>query len=77
MISLALAIFNILPIPALDGWRIVWVLTQAIGRFSPQSYFIIENYINFFFFVVLMLLGVYIMFKDLVQVRNVSIPFIG
>lgn len=77
MISLALAIFNLLPIPALDGWRVVWVLTQAIGRFSPQSYFIIENYINFFFFVVLMILGVYIMFKDLVQVRNVSIPFIG
>jgi RIP metalloprotease RseP len=77
MISLALAIFNILPIPALDGWRIVWVLTQAIGRFSPQSYFIIENYINFFFFVILMILGVYIMFKDLIQIWNVSIPFIG
>lgn len=77
MISLALAIFNILPIPALDGWRIVGVLTQAIGRFSPQSYFLIENYINLFFFVMLMILWIYIIIKDLDRFWQVTIPFIG
>lgn len=54
MISLALALFNVLPIPALDGGRIVGVLIQHIGRFSAEKYFVIENYINMFFFVILM-----------------------
>lgn len=77
MISLALAIFNILPIPALDGWRAIGVLLQAIGRRKPESYFVIENYFNIFFFVALMILGVYIIVQDLERWWWVSIPFIS
>jgi len=77
LISLALAIFNILPIPALDGGRILWVLIQKIWRLKAEKYFVVEGYINTVFFVLLMILWVYIIFKDLVVFRWVNIPFIG
>ncbi len=75
MISLALAIFNILPIPALDGGRLLGVLIQRIGRLKPEKYFNIEGYINLFFFIALMALGIYILLKDLTHFRDISIPF--
>lgn len=67
MISLALAIFNVLPIPALDGGRIVTAIIQAIGRFSPAKYFVWENYVNIFFFVLLMALGLFVIYKDIIR----------
>jgi len=77
MISLALAIFNVLPIPALDGGRLLGVLIQWLGKLKPEKYFNIEWYINFFFFVLLMGLGIYILLKDLVRFRDIKIPFLG
>lgn len=65
MISLALAVFNLLPIPALDGWRLVWVLIQTIFNIKKEKYFLIEWYINAFFFILLMIMWIYILFKDL------------
>lgn len=76
MISLALAIFNILPIPALDGWRALSVLIQSIGGRKPTSYFKIEWRLNMFFFLLLMALGIVIIFKDLHTARGVKLPFI-
>ncbi len=78
MISFALAVFNLLPIPALDGGRWLWVVIQSL--FFPkkiEKYFTIESYINFVFFVLLMGLGIYIILKDLVTAWGVNIPFIG
>jgi len=77
MISLALAIFNVLPIPALDGGRLLGVLIQRIGRLKEEKYFNIEGYINLIFFVALMWLGIYILLQDLVKMRGLKIPFIG
>lgn len=77
LISLALALFNILPIPALDWWRLLSVIIQWIGRLHPEKYFTIEGIINFVFFVLLMGLWIYIIFKDLVRFWGVKIPFIG
>ncbi len=77
MISLALAVFNVLPIPALDGGRAVWVLLQAAGRRKPEKYFVIENYFNVTFFVALMILGIYVIILDLDRRRGVNIPFIS
>ncbi|HCB51581.1 TPA: hypothetical protein DEP21_03330 [Patescibacteria group bacterium] len=67
MISLALAIFNVLPIPALDGGRLLGVLIQWIAKLKPEKYFTIEGYFNMIFFVLLMGLGVYIILKDLIR----------
>lgn len=77
MISLALAIFNVLPIPALDWGRLLWVLIQWVGKLKPEKYFTIEWYINLVFFILLMGLGIYILLKDLVQFRDIKIPFLG
>lgn len=77
MISLALAVFNILPIPALDGWRALWVIIQEVFGLKPEKYFIIENYFNIIFFVLLMRLGIYIILLDLVRFWWVSIPWLG
>lgn len=77
MISLALAIFNVIPLPALDGGRLLGVLIQWAGRLKAEKYFTIEGYINFVFFVLLMGLGIYIILRDLVRFRWVHIPFLG
>jgi regulator of sigma E protease len=77
MISLALAVFNVLPIPALDGWRALGVLIQEIFWLEPEKHFVIENYFNVTFFVLLMWLGIYIILLDLVRFWWVSIPWLG
>ncbi len=77
IISLALALFNVLPIPALDGGRLLGVLIQWIGRLKPEKYFSIEWRLNLFFFILLMGLGIYIIFKDLVRFWGVNMPWMG
>lgn len=77
MISLALAIFNLLPIPALDWGRLLGMWIQYLFRLPKEKYFKIEGYINFVFFITLLVVGVLIIFQDLSRFRNVSIPFIG
>jgi len=76
MVSLALAFFNVLPIPALDGGRAVWVMIQHLFWFKPESYYKIEWYFNFFIFVLMMLLWIYIILLDLERFWWVNIPFI-
>ena len=66
-ISLALAIFNILPIPALDWWRILTTLIMHLWKFNPKKYLQVENYINIIFFGILMIFGFYIMYLDFVR----------
>lgn len=70
LISLALAVFNILPIPALDGGRALWVVIQRLWRMKPEKYFVIENYFNIVFFVLIMWLGIYIIWMDLQRCRS-------
>ncbi len=77
MISLALAIFNLLPIPALDGGRLLSMWIQWLFRLPKAKYFKIEGYINFVFFITLLLVGVLIIFQDLYRFWGVHIPFIS
>ena len=62
-ITMSLGIFNLLPLPALDGGRIVFALIEMIARrrVDPK----IEAYIHFIGFVLLMFLMIYIMFSDI------------
>jgi regulator of sigma E protease len=75
MISLGLAIFNLLPIPALDGGRALGVLIQSIFGLKPEKYFNIEGYLNMMVFRLMMGLGIYIILLDLVRFWWVKIPF--
>lgn len=77
MISLALAYFNILPIPALDWGRAIWMLLQRAFKLKPEKYFKYEWYVNTVFFYLIMLLWIAIIFKDLHMFWWVNIPFIS
>lgn len=63
MISINLAIINILPLPALDGGRILFVLIEKLfGRKVPGN---IESYVHTAGFVLLIGLMIAITFKDI------------
>jgi regulator of sigma E protease len=65
LISLALGLTNLLPLPALDGGRILFVLLEAIRgkRISPER----EAMIHFVTLVVLVALMFVLMFQDIVN----------
>ena len=62
LIALNLGIFNLLPLPALDGGRIVFQLIELIrGKPVNPKY---EGYVHFAGLVLLMLLMILVTFKD-------------
>ena len=63
LISLNLAVMNLIPIPALDGGRILFVLIEAIsGKKVPQEK---EAVVTAIGVVLLMLLMIFVFFNDL------------
>ena len=65
MLSVNIGIVNLLPIPALDGGRILFIIIEAITKKRvPKK---VEGYINFIFFVLLMALMVYVTFNDVMR----------
>lgn len=65
LLSLSLGVINILPIPALDGGRLVFILYRGITGHKPNER--IENFIHFAGFVVLLLFILYITFYDVLS----------
>ena len=64
-VSLILGLSNLLPLPALDGGRILFVLVEAVrGRRVPPER---EAVIHFVGFVILIGLMVLVMFQDFVN----------
>lgn len=65
LLSANLGVLNLFPIPALDGGRIVIGFIELIsGRKVPVN---IEGFIHFIGFALLMALGVYIAFNDVLK----------
>lgn len=64
VISMNLGVMNLLPFPALDGGRLVFLVIEGIRRkpISPR----IEGYVHFAGFAVLMVLMVLILAKDII-----------
>ncbi|PYE54425.1 M50 family metallopeptidase [Deinococcus yavapaiensis] len=65
LINLSLALFNLIPIPGLDGGRILLVLVQSVLR-RPLS-FEQENFINFLGFAFVLVLMVFVVFSDVAR----------
>lgn len=63
LISANLGIMNLLPIPALDGGRLIFLFIEAITkkRIAPEK----EGFVHFIGFALLMLLMVFVMFNDI------------
>ena len=64
ILSLWLAIFNLLPIPALDWGRLLSIAIQKLFRFNPMRYYQKEAILNNLIFLLLMILWVYMMIRD-------------
>lgn len=63
MLSVNLGVMNLLPIPALDGGRLVFLIIEAIrGKAVPQEK---ESMVHFLGFVLLMGLMLVVMFNDI------------
>ena len=65
LISVNLGVMNLLPIPALDGCRFLFLLIEAIRRkpLKPE----IEGYVHLAGFALLMLLMIVVTFNDIVR----------
>ncbi len=64
-LSVNIGLLNILPIPALDGGRLVFLAYEAITRKKVNKN--VENTIHNIMFILLMLLFVYISFNDVLR----------
>lgn len=66
LISANLGVMNLLPLPALDGGRLVFLAIEAVRRkrISPEK----EGYVHFAGIVVLMVLMVVVLFNDIQRV---------
>lgn len=72
--SLSLAIFNLFPIPGLDGGRLVFVIAEIITRgrrLNPR----IEAYIHLAGFAVLLMLVVFVFYGDITRIIAGRTPF--
>lgn len=65
LLSLNLAIINILPFPALDGGRLVFLLIEKIKRGPVKKE--VENLLNNIGFILLIILIIFITIKDVIK----------
>jgi regulator of sigma E protease len=65
IISLSLGVMNLLPIPALDGGRLVFVISEMITGKKPSPKLEAQAHQFGFFFLILMIIAV--TFKDVLQ----------
>ena len=66
LLSANLGVMNLLPLPALDGGRLVFILIEAV-RGKPVSREK-EGYVHFAGFILLMLLMVFVMYNDILRI---------
>jgi regulator of sigma E protease len=66
LISINLGIFNLLPIPALDGSRIIFLIIEGIRRkpINPEK----EGLVHLIGFAMLMLLLIFVTFNDITRI---------
>ena len=65
MITINIGVFNLLPFPALDGGRIVFLLIEAlIGRKVDRQ---VEGIVNFAGLMLLFALMLFVTFKDILK----------
>ena len=66
LLSANLGVMNLLPLPALDGGRLVFILIEAVrGKPVDREK---EGYIHFAGFVLLMLFMVFVLYNDVIKI---------
>ena len=66
LLSVNIGVMNLLPIPALDGGRILFLLIEAITGKRPSKK--VENAITLVFMALLLILFVYVTFNDILRI---------
>lgn len=66
LITLNLGIFNLLPLPALDGGRLVFQIIELVRRKPIKPEY--EGFVHFVGIVLLMLLMIFITYKDITKI---------
>lgn len=68
LISINVGIFNLLPLPALDGGRLIFLIFEGIRKkpVSPEK----EGLVHFVGLAILMLLMLYVTFNDIIKLVN-------
>ncbi len=69
LISLAFAIVNILPFPALDGGRLVLITLEA--SIKKKVPLVVERNINLIGFILLIVLLILVTYKDVIQFKKI------
>ena len=65
LLSANLGVMNLLPFPALDGGRLVFILIEAVmGKPIDKNK---EGFVHFAGFVILMLFMVFVMYNDIIK----------
>lgn len=72
MLSVSLAVFNLLPIPALDGGRILFTLPEIL--FRRRIPYKLENVINGVAMLLLIALMVFVNVMDFINPANIKLP---
>ena len=70
MLSVNIGIVNLLPIPALDGGRIIFLLYELITHKKPNKKF--EAILNAIFFFLLIILFLYVTYNDILRFNLIS-----
>jgi len=71
-LSISLGVFNLLPIPALDGGRILFLLPELL--FKKRIPYKLENYVNGVAMMLLIGLMIFINAMDFINPVNIQIP---
>ena len=71
-LTISLGVFNLFPVPALDGGRIIFILPELIfrRRVSPQ----VENFVHGMGMAFLLLFMLYVNVMDFINPANINIP---
>jgi regulator of sigma E protease len=72
MLSTSLAVFNLLPIPALDGGRILFTMPEIL--FKKRIPYKLENYVNGIAFLLLIAMMVIVNAMDFINPIQVNLP---
>ncbi len=73
IISINLWVFNLLPIPALDGWRFIFITINGIIKklfWRKAIHAGLENIIHVSFFILLIALSILIAYNDIIKIIN-------
>ncbi len=70
VLSVSIWVLNLIPLPALDGWRIIllYIRSGVSAIFGKAALgYMVENFLHFLFFVLIIALSIFIAYNDIIK----------